>query len=119
MNETNSAATLVGAISSALLTILGVDYYAVLWAFVGSILALTQVKSMHRSRAVIYLALSTLIGAATGSAVAAYLESNVKAYLILASIVGGFGSQLIVAALLQAALNHINRLGGINADRTP
>lgn len=112
MDQNNTLAALVGAISSATVTLLGVDYYAVLWGFVGAMLALTQVERMERRRALVYVALSTLIGAACGTAAIAYTNQPVRAFLILASIVGGFGANVIISALLQVALNRIKGLGG-------
>lgn len=112
-NDTILAAS-VAAISQAFLTLFGVDYYAMVWAFVGSCLALTQVPKMTRSRAIVYVVLSTLIGAALGSAAVAFLGSTQRVHLLVCSLVAGAGSQLIVAALLQVALNRIKSFGGAN-----
>src|SRR5574341_1527668 len=118
-NDSSLAATGVSAVSQILLTLFGVDYYAMIWAFVGSILALTHVKKMTRGRALIYVALSTLIGAAFGSVAVAFMGTGNRAFLIGASVIGGTGSQLIVAAALQAVLNRIKVLGGANEPTPP
>lgn len=104
---------LAGAISGATLALLGVDYYSLLWALVGAMLALGQSAAMTRGRAVVYVILSTLIGAALGSAAVVLAGQGHRALLILASVVAGAGAQLLVGAILQAALQRIAALGRI------
>lgn len=103
---------LAGAISGATLALLGVDYYSLVWALVGAMVARSERASMGRVRAVIYIALSTLLGAALGSAAVVLAEQQHRAVLILASIVCGAGAQMLISAVLQAALARIAALGG-------
>src|SRR4051812_14701043 len=95
-------AAFVAGVSQVLLTLFGVDYYAMLWAFVGSLVALSQTGQMTRARALVYVCLSTLVGAALGSAAYVYLAATAKPILLLASVTGGFGWQLIMTAIVQA-----------------
>lgn len=112
-NDSLLAAFVSGA-SQVLLTLFGVDYYAMLWAFLGSLVALTQTQNrMGRMRALLYVFLSTMVGAALGSAAFVYLDAKPKTVLLLCSVVGGFGWQIIMAALVQAVVSRIKTLGGV------
>lgn len=106
------ASTFVVAASQVLLALFGVDYYAMLWAFFGSLLALSQSQRMGRSRALLYVLLSTLAGAALGTVFVDWTATTRRGYLILGSLLGGFGAQYIISALLQGVLNRIKSLGG-------
>lgn len=118
-NNDSVLAAIVSGASQALLTLLGVDYYAMIWAFFGSLVALTQTQRMTRGRAVLFVLLSTLVGAALGTAAFAYLAVQPKAILLVTSVVGGFGFQLILAALTQAVVARIKTLGGVKDDEQP
>lgn len=63
-------------------------------------------------RSVIYIALSTLVGAACGTGALSSISSTSRPLLIIGSLVGGFGAQVIVTALLRASLKRIEKLGG-------
>jgi len=113
--QDSQVAALVAAASQVLLALLGVDYYAMLWAFFGSLCALTQLntkKKMGRGRAVAYILLSTIAGACLGTMFADWVESTRRTTLIFGSLIGGAGAQIFVGALVQAALNRIQTLGG-------
>lgn len=119
MQDSTAAAT-VAAISQFLLALFGVDYYAMLWAFVGSLFALSQVKKMSRGRALAYILLSTIAGAALGTVFVDWMETQRRAYLILGSLIGGAGAQLFISALVQGALNRIKTtLGGAHEPSQP
>lgn len=104
---------LVLAISAATMALLGVDYYSLVWGMFGAQVALFQNQAtMGRVRALVYVALSTLVGAAVGTGTAAFLASKSQPLLILVSLVGGFGAQKIVTALLDAGLARVKKMGG-------
>lgn len=98
------SATFVAAVSGVTLALLGVDYYALLWALVGAMLALGQAAAMPRGRAIVYVLMSTLIGAALGQGAVAWIGSEQRALLIIASLIGGAGAQLMVGAAIRAAV---------------
>lgn len=100
------------ALSTISLALLGVDYYSLLWSLVGALLALFQAEKMGRVRSVIYIALSTLVGAACGTGALSSISSTSRPLLIIGSLVGGFGAQVIVTALLRASVKRIEKLGG-------
>lgn len=117
-NNDTTLGAIIAVVSQALLTLFGVDYYAIVWAFVGSLVAVTQTR-MTRPRAIVYVLLSTLVGAALGSAAFAYLDARPKVLLLLCSVVGGFGWQLIMTALVQAVVARIKTIGGVPHDQPP
>ncbi len=109
---TLTAGTLAAAASAITLALFGVDYYSLLYGFVGALLALSEAGTMGRRRAVIYVALSTLVGGAFGNAAVTFFGSTARPFLILGCLIGGAGAQLLVSALLTAALKRIEKLGG-------
>lgn len=112
MHDSHSAA-FVAAISQVLLALFGVDYYAMLWAFVGSLVALSRSERMTRGRAVVYVFLSTLMGAALATGAVAFFNTSARPVLIAVSLIGGAGSQLIVTTLVRGVLSRIQTtLGG-------
>lgn len=116
MPEPTTTTTVIGAlaggVSTVTLALLGVDYYSLIWSMVGTLLALYQAEKMGRIRSVIFVVLSTLIGAALGSGLMDFSGSTSRRVLIAVSLVSGFGAHLIVTALLRAGINRIERLGG-------
>lgn len=118
MNDSHATA-FAAAASQVLLALFGVDYYAMLWAFFGSLLALSQSQQMGRSRALVYVLLSTMAGAALGTVFIDWADSTRRGYLIFGSLVGGFGAQYIISALLQGVLNRIKSLGGPHDPTAP
>jgi hypothetical protein len=106
------AGALAAAASTITLALLGVDYYSLIWGMVGALLALYQAERMGRVRSVIYITLSTLVGAACGTGAMAAISSGSRPLLIVFSLVAGFGAQVIVTSLLRAGLRRIDKLGG-------
>ncbi len=100
-------------LSALSMALLGVDYYALIWGMIGALVALFHTdQGMGRVRSVIYVALSTLCGAALGTGLLSSISSESRALLNVASLVAGFGAQKIVTALLKAGLKRIDRIGG-------
>ena len=113
MEPTTTTVSVLAATASTIsLALLGVDYYSLVWAMFGAMLAVYQSEKLGRVRAVAFVFLSTLIGAACGTAVLEWAASTSRPLLILASLVAGSGAQLLVKALLQASLRQIGKLGG-------
>jgi hypothetical protein len=83
-----------------------------LWSFVGALLAMGQAASMGRLRAIVYVALTTLVGAALGHGVMAVLDMQNRAILILLSLAGGAGAQRIVSAAVSAIESRLGKFGG-------
>lgn len=111
MTEPTLAATIAAAFSTTTLALFGVDYYALLWGFIGALIALSQADAMPRNKAATFVTLSTFAGAAIGGVMVWLLPASPPSVQIFTSMVGGFGSQLIV----KAAMDGIARaLGGLN-----
>lgn len=107
-----TAGSIAAALSGITLALLGVDYYALLWGLVGAVLALGQAAPMTRGRAVAYVVLSALVGAALGHALISFTGSISRPMLILGSLVGGAGAQIIIAALIKAVVTRVEKTGG-------
>lgn len=97
-----TAGSIAAAVSTVTLAVLGVDYYSLLYGLVGALLALSQAGAMGRGRAIVYVSLSTLVGAVIGNFVVAYLDSKSRHILIFGCLIGGILAQVIVAAVLKA-----------------
>lgn len=96
-------------------TVLGVPMVSLIFGLGGGLVALTWAKPMHWWKRLTTLAASTLTGGALGPLVAAHMHvENVPAQteLIAASFVVGAGFQVILQALIAAAVNRINQAGG-------
>lgn len=108
MSESTTVAVIVSSLSATLLALLGVDYYSLLWAIVGSVGALLYSAPTSKGRAVFSVCLSALMGAALGTAVAENLAGS-RSVLIVASIVCSTGPQLLINALLSRLVSAINK----------
>lgn len=93
----------VGVISAALVALFGLNYYAMVWAFVGALVALTKSEKMTRLFAVIHVLLSTFIGALLGTAGGEYLGITQRSAIAVMSLLGGVGWQGIIALFLKVA----------------
>lgn len=94
------------------MAVLGVDHYSLIWGLVGALLAAYQAERMGRIRSVLFVTLSTLFGAASGTAALSTFDSSSRPLLILFCLVAGFGAQTFITALVRVALLRIERLGG-------
>lgn len=100
---TVTAGALAAAASAVTLALFGVDYYSLLYGFVGAALALSQAEAMGRSRAILYVSLSTLVGAVIGNVFVDWIDHKSRFYLIGSCLVGGIVAQALVAVLIKHA----------------
>jgi hypothetical protein len=98
-----TAGAVAAAMSAASLALFGVDYYSLLYGLVGALLALPHVEQMGRGRAVLFVVLSTLAGAAMGNGLTAYLDSKSRPLLIAGCLAGGILAQAFAGLLLKNA----------------
>lgn len=109
MDITTPTVTALAASASGItLALLGVDYYSLLYGMVGALFALHEAEPMPRTRAVLFVVLSTLAGAALGNGVLAVAGTNSRALLLVGCIVCGFGTQAILARLLRVLVGRID-----------
>jgi hypothetical protein len=110
---TFSAATIAAGVSSITLAALGVDYYSLIYGFIGALFAILHVTDavMTKGRAITYVALSTMVGAVLGNAALAMFGTSNKFILFFGCLIGGAGAQLLVAAALKAAVSRIESWG--------
>lgn len=109
---TTTTAVLTVGLSTTTLALFGVEYFALLWAFIGALFALMQSQAMGRWRAVFFVAISTLIGAALGSGFVDVVQTTSRPILILAVLIGGAGAQTLIGSILKAAQTRIDGIGG-------
>lgn len=117
MTEASGAHLMIAALSSALLALLGVDYYALLWGFIGSGFSALYADPMGRWRAIATVVGSAFVGAAFGSLVSGATES--RAFLIFASSIGGAGARPIVGAGIQRAVRVVRGAKGEPPETPP
>lgn len=109
MNHDHAMPALIGAANAVLMAALGVDYYATVWAFLGSLFALTQMSKVGRLAAVLHVVVSTLGGAALGTGCASYFASG-KPVLIVLSLVAGASAQTVLNLLVQLVSSRIKSM---------
>lgn len=99
------------ALSAATLALLGLDHLSVIWGFIGALFAAFQAERMGRARAILFVVLSTLGGAALGNgllAAAGVQQPAGRLMLYLACLVGGYGAQALLARLLRRGLQVVD-----------
>lgn len=114
MSEPTSAAAagIAASISGVTLALIGVEWYALLWSLIGALFVMGEAPSMGRARAVLYVVLTMLIGAALAHGLMAVAGLQNRAMLIGLSVVFGAGAQRVVSALIKAAEGRIGKIGG-------
>jgi uncharacterized membrane protein len=112
VTDPNHAITALAALLSTLtMALLGLDHISVVWGFVGALFALYQSERMGRWRAICFVVLSTLGGAALGNgllAAAGVQQPAGRLLLYMFCLVCGFGAQVIVARLLRRGLRAVD-----------
>jgi hypothetical protein len=85
--------------SAITLAVFGVDYYALLWGFVGALFARGHAESMTKIRAALYIALSTAVHTS-------------RPILIVLCVACGAGAQRLLDAVVAALESKIKSVGG-------
>lgn len=111
MTETSGVSVLVTALSSFLFAVLGVDYYAMLWATIGAVTTLLWSSPTRKIEGAITMLVSALIGAALGSFVNDQVLHS-RSFLLVTSLVGGAGAQPLVKSLVSGAVTWLDRKAG-------
>lgn len=96
-----TAGAIAAAFSAATMAFFGVDYYSLLYGLVGALLALPHAEAMGRARAVLFVVLSTLAGAALGNALATWQQNTSKGFLFFSCLAGGIVAQAGASLLLR------------------
>lgn len=109
---TSTVTAIAASLSGITLALLGVEYHALLWAFVGAMLAMANSAGQTMGWAVGRVVLSTLVGAALGSGAIAALDASKPALLIVLSLLGGAGADQLVKRALDAIGKRIDGAGG-------
>ncbi len=110
--STASGAVAVGAwLSAAVLALLGVEYFALVWGIGGAVFALTLTKPESRKAAIVSVVTSALAGAALASMLA-NLSGGGKSALIAIAFITAAGAKPIVSKGIETLENVIGKLGG-------
>lgn len=116
MTEPSLASAVIGWLSGVFLVLFGVDYYAIVWAFMGTLGALYfREQNLGSLKSLAYIAFSTLAGAAIATgliAISGVVPPYQRPILILLSLVIGGGWQSVMAAILEALISRIKKFGG-------
>ena len=107
-----AAAGIAASISGVTLALIGVDLHALLWSLVGALFVMGEAPSMGRVRAVFYIVLTMLVGAALAHGLMAVAGVQNPYILNGLAVVFGAGAQRVVSALIKAAESKIGKLGG-------
>lgn len=87
--------------SNALGALLGLNYYALLYAFLGALVAVMKSEKINdRIRLVVFVIASTLVGAIMGTASAEYLLITRKSFIAMISLCCGLWWQALLAIVL-------------------
>lgn len=111
-----SVVTLASGLSAITIALFGVDYYALVWGFIGAMFARGNADTMTRYRAIIYITLASCVGAAIGTGMLAlaqtmFVVTSQKPALIFLSMAGGAGSQKLLDAVVSMITNRIQTIG--------
>ncbi len=112
MKELPPALALLGAwLSGAALALIGVDWYALVWAFAGGLVSMMLTPQETRRAMLVQLGGSTLVGAGTAGAIALHLGGG-RPVLIAAALIAGAGAKVLMMSALGAVRKRIEGLGG-------
>lgn len=113
MNDSTAAsavqATFAG-ISSVTMALFGLQYLALLWAFIGAIAILVFTVPENKGRTLVTIAFSGLIGAAAGTAAARFI-GGAEAAQHAACLLFGAGAKPILSTAIEALQARIRRAG--------
>jgi len=107
----SSITTISAAVTSMLLAVFGVSYYALLWGGVGALFGLVLTKPEGRWIALFTVILSALVGAAMGDGLAELAGGGRKAVVALSAICGA-GAKTVVSAAIDAMVSRLRLAGG-------
>lgn len=83
------------------MSLVGLNYYALVWAFVGALIALTQAERMARWKALGHVMLSMFVGALLGTSAGDFMNISQRSAVAVMSLLGGVGWQGMIAILLK------------------
>lgn len=109
-------AAAVATVSAAVLAVLGIDYYALVGAFVGALLGVSAMRTTGLLPMLLTLAITTLAAAAIGQGFAEVIGSTKRPVLMLCCLVlgavGQGGLQGIAAKAAGAVSDRLNAIVG-------
>ena len=114
MNEpTNFVAVAVTAVSAVTMSLLGIDYYGIVWALLGALYNVyNRQNADSKIRTTAFVLLSTIVGAGLGLAAASLMHVTVQIVVSVCCAVGGYATQAILDALKKSTASRIDQAGG-------
>lgn len=103
---------IIAGISTYTMALFGIDYYSLVYALLGAMLLLSSHKKTTKLRAVGFVLLSAVTGAAMGTALIEYVGTTSKSALFVAAMVCGGGALWLLKTMLDALTNRIKQAGG-------
>lgn len=101
---TSAVLAAIAGLSAITLALFGVDYHSLVYALCGAMFSLFLSGQMTWGRAVVYVLLSTIVGAVLGNLAAAYITGKPpKIVLIALCLLCGFMAQAIAQAMQRTA----------------
>jgi hypothetical protein len=112
-DPTASGAVAIGGawLSAAVMALLGIEYFALVWGIGGAVFSLTLTRPESRKAAMVSVVTSALAGAALASLLAG-MAGGGKPALIAIAFITAAGAKPIVSRGIAAVENLIARLGG-------
>lgn len=104
---TQTMTALAASVSAVTMALLGVDHLSIIYGLVGALFAMFEAERMGRWRAIFYVVLSTVAGAAMGNSLAGLVTGD-RFVLFVGCIVCGFGTHAILSRLLRRGLRIID-----------
>jgi hypothetical protein len=98
-------------ITTVILTYLGVDYYALLGAWLGVLVTLGGQSSVGLVRTIVTVAITSLGAGVVGQGLADILSMHSRPVVMFLSLLAGAGFQVIVQAAVEALVARIKRVG--------
>lgn len=99
----------VTQISSGLGILLGLNYYALVWAFFGALIPLTKTRKIEGLRIIGYVLFSSFLGALLSTAAADFLHITTRSTISVMALLAGASWQTFVAILVLIAEGHLQR----------
>lgn len=93
----------VTQISGGLGALLGLNYYAIVWAFWGALIPLTKTRRIAGLRVIGYVLFSMLLGALLSTAAADFLHITTRSTISIMALIAGASWQSLVAILVLIA----------------
>lgn len=109
MQSVSAIEAFVAQISNGLAVLLGLNYYALVWAFFGALIPLTKVRRIEGLRVVVYVLFSALLGAILSTGAADFFKITTRSVISVMAVIAGASWQTMVALLVLIAEGQLEK----------